>query len=278
METYILDGRGSAERRRRESARLDVLHEATGPWAIRLLRERGVGPGWRCLDVGAGAGHISRWLADHVAPDGQVVATDIDTDFLDELGDARLEVRRHDILSGPVEQDAFDLVVARAVLVHLRDRVRGVRNMAASLKPGGWLVLIDPSLPQTPRVLQTSDAALHDRVFTRWNEFLQTAGVEHDAAGSLALAGDAGLDADGEGLIQTLRAGNAAARLWALTVAASAQPMIDRGAVTRHDVDALAALMAQPEYLAIQLLGHATWARRPLAGHETAQRGARAEL
>ena len=48
------------------------------------------------------------------------------------------------------------------------------------------------------------------------------------------------------------------ARLWSLTLAASAGPAADP-----EDVRRLVAMMDEPAYRAVQLLGHATWARKP---------------
>jgi SAM-dependent methyltransferase len=241
--TYIL----ATDERQRERERLDILDAATGPWLERLLA---VKPGMRCLDAGAGAGHIARRMA---AAGANVVATDIDTTFLD--GD--FDIRRHDILAGPVEAGAFDLVVARALVVHVRDRGAALAHLAAALKPGGRLLVIDPSLPQTPRVLRASDPALHDRVFAAWNEFLVGAGLRYDAAGAVAALEALGLDADGEGLVQVLRGGEPPARLWALTLAASAGPAAFPAEVAR-----LVAMMDEPGYRAVQLLGYAAWATR----------------
>jgi tRNA A58 N-methylase Trm61 len=54
---------------------------ATGgdPLTIEQLSWIGVGRGWRCAEVGAGAGTIAAWFSDHVGEEGLVVATDIDT-------------------------------------------------------------------------------------------------------------------------------------------------------------------------------------------------------
>ncbi|HEY7618571.1 MAG TPA: class I SAM-dependent methyltransferase [Solirubrobacteraceae bacterium] len=257
---YILDSRGDAERRRRERDRLDVLDAAVGPWTMRLLRERGIERGWRCLDVGAGAGHLSRWLA---AQGASVVATDVDTALLDDVGDAAIDVRRQDILDGPAEGSVFDLVVARAVIVHLADRPRALRHMAASLRPGGWLVVVDPSLPQTPRVERAADRQLHDRVFALWSDFLVEQGLEWDAAQSAALLEGLGMEAGGEGLVQLLRGGTAPARLWSLTLAASAPPLIERGVLDSGEVDAVVTMMDDPGYRARQLVGYAAWGRAP---------------
>jgi len=46
----------------------------------RLLLERtGVGPGWRCLEVGAGTGTIAAWLGERVAASGRVISESVPT-------------------------------------------------------------------------------------------------------------------------------------------------------------------------------------------------------
>jgi predicted O-methyltransferase YrrM len=58
---------------------------------------------------------MSAWLAGRVAPGGRAVAVDLDLSLVgaDVPG---LELRRADILAGPVEPGDFDLVTARAGL------------------------------------------------------------------------------------------------------------------------------------------------------------------
>lgn len=58
---YALDTAWYAERERLES--LTRLYD---PTTTRILEGIGVGPGWRCLEVGAGTGSIARWLADRI--------------------------------------------------------------------------------------------------------------------------------------------------------------------------------------------------------------------
>src|SRR4051794_23198942 len=65
-----------------ERARLTGLEATFDPITTDVLARLGVGPGWRCAEVGAGGGSIVRWLADRVGPTGQVVATDIDIRYL----------------------------------------------------------------------------------------------------------------------------------------------------------------------------------------------------
>jgi len=118
---------------------LRLLGELTNRMTTDRLERLGVGRGWRCLEVGAGDGSVARWLADRVAAEGQVVATDVDTRFL--VGLAGAEVRRHDILRDPLESGRYDLVHCRALLMHLREPEHAVARMIAALRPGGWLVV-----------------------------------------------------------------------------------------------------------------------------------------
>jgi SAM-dependent methyltransferase len=53
-----------------------------------------------------------------------------------------------DVTADPPPTETFDLVHARLVLVHLKNRAGALRVMIAALRPGGWLVIedADPSL------------------------------------------------------------------------------------------------------------------------------------
>src|SRR6516164_7895571 len=77
-----------------ERQRLALLTQFADAITTRRLTELGVGPGWRCLDVGAGDGSVARWLAGRVGPRGRVVATDLNPRFLAGHGLPNLEVRR----------------------------------------------------------------------------------------------------------------------------------------------------------------------------------------
>lgn len=110
------------------------------PGTIRQLESREVRQGWHCLEIGGGGGSVASWLSDRVGASGRVVATDIDTRFLEPLKLPNLEVWRHNIVSDPLPESAFDLVHARLVLVHLPNKERVLEKLIAALKPGGWLV------------------------------------------------------------------------------------------------------------------------------------------
>jgi 2-polyprenyl-3-methyl-5-hydroxy-6-metoxy-1,4-benzoquinol methylase len=123
-----------------ETARLRNLQQASDPSTISHLDAIGVGPGWRCLEVGAGAGSIAGWLGTRVGPTGSVLATDVNVDRLGNLP-SNVEVRQHDIRHEELKPAAYHLVHCRFVLMHLADPAAALKKMTASLAPGGWLVV-----------------------------------------------------------------------------------------------------------------------------------------
>jgi SAM-dependent methyltransferase len=112
----------------------------------RHLDRFGIGADWSCLEVGAGGGSIARFMSERVGPRGQVVATDINTDWIAGSLPVNVELRRHDIGIDPLPEAAFDVVHARAVLTFVPERRTALNRMIAALKPNGWL-LIEEMLP-----------------------------------------------------------------------------------------------------------------------------------
>jgi SAM-dependent methyltransferase len=135
---YALDNAWHAER-----ARLDSLTGLYDPGTLAICERVGLGPGWRCLDVGAGTGTLAEALASRVAPDGMVVAADIDTRFLEPLASVHLERISLDVTAEQLEPAGFDLVHARLLLEHLPERDEALANMVRATKPGGWLLIED---------------------------------------------------------------------------------------------------------------------------------------
>ena len=100
-----------------EAARLGKLQGLHDEATERRLRALGLGPGWHCLELGAGAGSVATWMADQVGPSGTVTAVDRDTAQLQRLGERdnvsvvqrrphhhglpRRHLRRHPFAFGP---------------------------------------------------------------------------------------------------------------------------------------------------------------------------------
>jgi 2-polyprenyl-3-methyl-5-hydroxy-6-metoxy-1,4-benzoquinol methylase len=136
--SYVFDNSWEQERER-----LAGLEAANDPDTISHLESLGVSPGWRCLEIAAGGGSIAQWLCRRVAPSGKVVATDIDTRFLEILDEPNLDVRRHNLVSEDLPEDEFDLIHGRFIVEYLPDREQIVKKLVSSLKPGGWILLED---------------------------------------------------------------------------------------------------------------------------------------
>src|SRR5438309_9955657 len=129
-----------------ERERLAAIEAGLDPLTIECLEKIGVGEGWRCLEIGAGGGSIAEWLCGRVGPSGKVVATDLQTKFLEAIEASNLEVRKHDITKRDLEQETFDLVSARKVLEHLPEPTQALSRSAAAVRPGGWLLVEDTDL------------------------------------------------------------------------------------------------------------------------------------
>jgi 2-polyprenyl-3-methyl-5-hydroxy-6-metoxy-1,4-benzoquinol methylase len=120
-----------------ERRRLALLTRVSDPITFRRLTDLGIRQGWRCLDVGAGDGSVARWLAECVGPEGHVVATDLNTRFLDGHHLPNLEVRQHNLIEDGLEAAHYDLVHCRFVLQHLPDPAEGLRRLLNAVRPGG---------------------------------------------------------------------------------------------------------------------------------------------
>ena len=128
----------------KELERLRMIEQVFDPASRRRLLGTGLKAGWRCLEVGPGAGSIMTWMGEVVGSTGQVVAVELDPKFLGERERSNVSVVQADIRTAQLPQQSFDLVHARYVLIHLSDYEVALTKMLDCLKPGGWLVLEEP--------------------------------------------------------------------------------------------------------------------------------------
>ena len=119
-----------------ELSRLRLLEQINDPYTFRHLDAIGFAEGWHCLEVGAGAGSVVRWLSERTGPTGKVVAADLDPRFLGDISAGNVEVRRCDITKDPIEPSSYDLVHSRAVLTHMQDPAAVLRRIGRSASAG----------------------------------------------------------------------------------------------------------------------------------------------
>ena len=130
----------AAGREAAEDERLSLLEQLYDPVSRR--RRAMIQPGWRCLEIAAGRGSMAAWMAEQVGPTGHVVASDIDTGYLQKLDLPNLEVREHDILEDPLDElgpGSFDLVGSRLALFHLVGRQEQAIRQMVELPSSGRL-------------------------------------------------------------------------------------------------------------------------------------------
>jgi SAM-dependent methyltransferase len=249
----------------REARRLHDIEVLFDPASRHFLRQTGVTAGWSCLEVGAGAGSVARWLSNVVGPTGRVVALDLNTRFAipDDL--ARVDFRDQDIRTYDSEE-RFDLIHARYLLIHIPDFDRALARMVAHLQPGGWLVLEEPDFSAArgasgPPALVAS----FDRVNQAIERMFVSRGMDH--AFGLHLPkhiGDAGLcvvAVENDVPLVPGRSGVAA------MMKKSAEQLRDKyiatGAATSEDVENYCQLSEAPSAWAIYYATVRACARRP---------------
>jgi SAM-dependent methyltransferase len=126
------------------------------------LRQAGLRPGMRVLDVGCGPGDVSFVAARLVGPAGTVLGVDAAADI---IGVARARAAEQDLSWVSFEQttiadikldEPVDAVVGRLILMHLPDPVSALRQLARLVRPGGVIAFCETdigavrSVPETP--------------------------------------------------------------------------------------------------------------------------------
>ncbi len=266
-QNYIYDPSWEGER-----ARLQALERLNDPATIQTFEHVGVGPGWRCLEIGGGGGSITRWLCDRVGPEGRVVATDLDVRFLEEIDAPNLEVRRHDVVEDDLEREAFDLVHARFLLEHLPRYREALARMVDALAAGGWIVVEDVDFagaimadpvqrPGYPPESVTTGAELTARLLG----FSGARGIQPELGRHLpALLIEAGLEeVGGEGRTNLMWSGSEEAEVARLSLEHVTKIAVDAGLITADDRARYVAVVTDPGTASFSPLRFGAWGRKP---------------
>lgn len=255
-----------------ELTRLRKLEELNDPATIAHLEGVGVGPGWRCLEIGGGAGSITRWLCDRAGAEGRVVATDLDVRFLEGIDAPNLEVRRHDILEDDLETGAYDLVHSRFLLEHLPGYRDALARMVDALAPGGWIVVEDVDFalaimgnPGERPGYPPEAIPVAAEMTQRLGGLAKLRGIQAELGRHLpALLAEAGLEeVGGEGRTSLVWTGTEEAELGRLSLERVTRLAADAGVITEDDRDRYMKVVTEPGQAAFSPLRFGAWGRKP---------------
>jgi SAM-dependent methyltransferase len=143
-------------KREQELLRLRMIEEALDPATITHLAATGIQEGWRCLEVGAGAGSVVQWMGHAVGSGGRVVAVDTNTNHIRHLSGVPYQVIEGDFLDVALEGE-FDLAHCRYVLIHNRRSQEMLKKLCALIRLGGFLVIEEPDFTSSMLLNQAGD-------------------------------------------------------------------------------------------------------------------------
>lgn len=243
------------------------LAAAYDPVTLPRLAGTGVRDGWHCLEVGAGGGSVSHWLAERVAPRGTVLATDVDPRHIAPA--PGLTVQAHDAERDPLPEGAFDLVVARLVLQHLPERHTVLATLVRALRPGGILQIDEFDTSYEPPLLTPDEetAELYTAFLQAKSAALRAAdGDPHWGRRVPAALRAAGLVAiDTEPYVEVRHSGSASLQLQLHHTHHLRDRLLAQG-MTPAQLERVRALMTDPSFRAASSILYSTQGRRPEKG------------
>ena len=128
----------------REQARFDADRRPD-----LIIKALDIGPGSHVADIGASSGLLTVHLARAVAPNGKVVATDIDKGVLDLLEERLAAAKLSDVVERKVvaadtpglDANSFDVILLAEVDHLITDEVAWLKAAIPALKPNGRIAI-----------------------------------------------------------------------------------------------------------------------------------------
>jgi SAM-dependent methyltransferase len=245
-----------------EAKRLRLMSNILDPTSIDHLARLPLSEDWVCLEIGAGNGSLSRWLAARIGPKAKVIATDIAPELMDGITGNNVEVRKLDVVQDGLPANAYDLIMLRALLHHLPQRREVVVAMTRALKPGGWIFIQEPDFYPT-LIVEPDDQAQF------WRDFLTWAAkhnidyfVGRKIAPHLQELGIEKLASQGHTILY--EGGSDFAEWWRLGIGEVAELMLREGATSKERLDHFFQLYNDPKYWTMTIAFTATTGQRPL--------------
>ncbi len=247
----------------RELTRLRMIERAVDGDTIAQLEQAGVTTGWACLEVGAGAGSIVRWLASRVGSTGHVAAVDKKTAYLTQFAGPTVQVYEGNLLDVTPDR-LMDLVHGRYVLIHNADDAALLRNIRSRLKSGGVIVLEEPDFTSA-LLLQPQEDDIVRCVNGAICKMFQDGGL--NPAYGLTLpqkVADAGFDViRTDSRLHLCPGGAPIAEVMAESAVVLRDQYIKTGLATEGDIDHYVSRAQDVAYWAVYYTTVSVWARVP---------------
>ena len=152
------------------AAKYDIMNDLMSfgvhrVWKKYTIEMSGVRMGNRVLDIAGGTGDLTRAFSKRVGPEGQVILADINESMLkvgrDKLADkgiaGNLEVVQANAELLPFPSDYFDAVTIAFGLRNVTDKDKAIVEMLRVLKPGGRLLVLEFSKPNSELLSKAYD-------------------------------------------------------------------------------------------------------------------------
>jgi len=238
----------------RELVRLQMLERIFDAGTQRRMLATGPTTGWHCLEVGAGAGSIVRWLEQRVGPSGKVVALDTNPRFLRGSSSSTIEIMQGDICDMELPLATFDLVHARYVMIHIAEYRKAFERMLRCVKPGGWVVIEEPDFQAARAVTGPEESRLSfGRVTDAIERMFTSLGMDYALGAQLpALFQEydlSHLTVEHEGHLSA--GGGMVAQLMKLSAEQLRDKYVATGKVTEADIEQYCRLADDPDAWAI---------------------------
>jgi len=244
-----------------EDRRLTLMSQMLDPYTCFRLSQLGIQKNWKCLEVAAGNGSLSHWLASQLGKGGHIRCTDIDTGFMQWIDLPNVSVEQLDVTKDEIGEESYDLVLGRAFLHHLPSRHAVIDRLAGAVKPGGAILLQEPDFHPTA---STDNAAIR----TLWSSYLawaRTKRIDYFVGRKIPWhmqdIGFEKITVGGETV--TFNGTSLGAEYYRLSMELLGPQMAESGFGNKRELEDFYAMMANPRCWAMLICFTATSARKP---------------
>ncbi|WP_199515918.1 class I SAM-dependent methyltransferase [Nucisporomicrobium flavum] len=237
------------------------------PHTFAILDGLNLPVGGRYADIGAGAGTVAHWLAEHTGTDGSTLVVDVEPEHVPPH--PHIEILQADIATAALKPASFDAIHARLLLMHLLQREQILTSLVDALKPGGMLIISDWATDHLDDMFIDGPAEIRG-VFLKFQhaliEVFGRGGMNSTWARRVpAVMRSAGLEVhSGQTFNQVLHGGDAGMLLHASNSRQKEKELLDAG-MTAGELELLRKAMGNPDVLTRSWPMHTTVGVRPAA-------------